>query len=440
MPGRPSPPPARRAAGTWQTGRAMKTPPCALIALPVALALAALPTRGAEKTVAELEKELAVAKAELAVLKAETDLAAKKAALKSLQDGAGATGAGPATESGPEEAPPKKAGPAAPPVTATTEDLQKYLPASFTWRQVEKSGTDLLWHAGTRVVAPYTIDPATKELKTDGTRLGGYLELLYSNTWAWQPDGAAASIAYGADPALPGGSQWNGSWKNTKLLSDSDAVLVTPGQWFTDPDDTVDYTARVSLEFANGAERSAATVTGSGNFSGEVAVGAHFLQGYAKNTLFTLGVGGAVGATTDREARRVHPRYFAGLVGKLSRVVDVDGKGKKRLALAHLGLGYAQVDNVQFDPADATKTHLLFDGPVPRYRHSRGPALELELFYPLSDANYAYLGARVYDRTDPGQWSLTLGYSFDLVQFLGGFQSKSNAAEPTTAKGAEAKK
>lgn len=414
----------------------MKTRCSALIVVATACVLAASPVRAAEKTVAELEKELALAKAEIALYKAEADLAEKKAAWKKLKgEKADDPTAKPAGDTSKETPTPKP--PETPTVLTTTEELrEKYLPSSFEWRKVEKSGTDLLTHAGTRIIAPYTIDTTTRELKNDSTRLGGYLEIVYSNTWAWQPDGAASSIAYGVDldPRPPGGSQWKESWKNHKLLSDSDAVFVSPRRWFTDPDDTTDYSARLSLEFANGGSATASTVTGSGNFSGEVAADAHLFQGYATNTLFTLGLGGSVGASTDREARRVHPRYFYGVVGKLSRVISVDDKGKKRLALAHLGIGYAHVDNVQFDPADATKTHVLFDGTVPSYRRSKGPALEFELFYPISDANYAYLGARVYDRTDPGQWSLTIGYSFNLVDFLGSFKSKSNPAEPAAAK------
>lgn len=424
----------------------MKSHPTSLILLAAALALGAT-ARSAERTVAELEKELALAKAKIAVLEAEADLAAKKATLTTLQ-GNKADAPKPSkpvgakddkTSGGPERVKKPSSD-----VTTETEDLRKkFLPSSFEWREVRKTGTDLLTHAGTRVIAPYAIDKDTRELKTDATRLGGYLEVVYSNTWAWQPDGAASSIAWGARGAQGKPcekSQWQNSWKDKKLLSDSDAVWVSPHRWFCDPDDTTDYTARVSLEFGKGAERTASTITGSGDFNGEIAFNGHFLQGYATNTLFTLGLGGSAGASTDREARRVHPRYFAGLVGKLGRVIDVDGKGKKRLALAHLGLGYAQVDTVRFDPGDATKTHVIFDGPVPRYRRSRGPAMELELLYPIADANYAYLGGRVYDRTDPGQWSLTLGYSFNFVEFLGSFQSKSNPAEPAAAKDTPAKK
>ncbi|MBI2512036.1 MAG: hypothetical protein HYV96_08655 [Opitutae bacterium] len=411
----------------------MKTRPFTFIALALMLALAAPPTRGAEKTAAELEKELALAKAENAVLKAEADLAKKKAALQQLQGGKPAE-----PEDKPGEVGEKAVEPKPKKVTAVTEDLRAHLPTSFEWREVKKTGTDLLTHAGTRVIAPYTIDKATKELKTDGTRLGGYLELFYSNTWAWQPDGAASSIAYGVDPTLYGGSQWNDAWNpkqsrcERQLLSDSDAVWVSPIRWFEDPDDTIDYTTRLSLEFANGAKNSASTVTGSGDFSGEVGLDAHILQGYATNTLFTLGLGGSIGASTDREARRVHPRYFAGIVGKFGRVITKDD-GKKRLALAHLGLGQAWFDNVQLDPDDPTRSHVLFDGVVPSYRQNKSMALEFELFYPVLDANYAYLGARLYNHTDPGQWSVTVGYSLDLAEFFSSFKSKSNAAEPATA-------
>lgn len=421
----------------------MKTCPSLFIALAATLALATSPTRGAEKTVADLEKELSLAKAENAVLKAEADLAQKKATLQKLQGGKPDDAENPAGENRPATDGPKDTRQR---VTALTEDLRELLPTSFEWREVKKTGTDLLTHTGTRVIAPYTIDKTTKELKTDGTRLGGYLELFYSNTWAWQPDGAASSIAYGAknisDPKKERASQWATNWEpgatTKKLKSDSSAAWVCPVRWFEDPDDTIDYTTRLSLEFANGSKNSASTVTGSGDFSGEIGFDAHLLQGYATNTLFTLGLGGSVGASTDREARRVHPRYFAGVVGKFGRVITKDD-GKKRLALAHLGLGRAWFDNVQLDPDDATRTHVLFDGAVPRYRQHRSMALEFELFYPVLDANYAYLGARLYNHADPGQWSVTVGYSLDLAEFFSSFKSKSNTAEPADAKAAEKK-
>jgi hypothetical protein len=406
-------------------------------------------TRSAEKTVAELQTQLAVAEAKIAVLEAQAALAQKQAALAALQPGDAANPTTP-PKTGPKESPAPQANPPAPPPktppapihTTVTEDLRKLLPNSFSWWwDVDKFGTDLLVHAGTRVLAPYTIDKSTGELKSDGTRLGGYLEVLYSNTWAWQPDGAASSIAYGANEELYGGSQWNPSWKNKKshgnqLLSDSDTTWISPLRWKDDADDTIDYTTRFSFEFANGADRSASTITGSGDFSGEVAFDAHFLQGYATNTLFTLGLGGSIGASTDREARRVHPRYFGGLVGKLSRVIHKDGK--KRLALAHFGLGYARIDNVRF--TDDAKTHVKLDGPVPRYEAIDGATLEFELFYPVLDANYAYVGARLLDRADPGQWSITLGYSFDPFELFKGFQSSSNPSESKDAGKAAEKK
>jgi hypothetical protein len=395
----------------------------------------ALVARAAEPTIESLQKDLnltkaqlKVAQAEIAETKAKQALAAAKAALKKIDPTVKDDPDAEVTPDGTEEPAtvtpkpnePRTNSPA--PGTRTQEAVAK-LPA-FSWRQVDKKGTDLFTHTGTRMIAPYKIDTTTRKLTTDGGRLGGFLELVYSNTWAWQPDSVAASLATG--------EQWKGDWTDNKLNGDSAGSWVNPFR--SDWDRTADFSARMSFEFANGGTASVGTVTGSGDFGAEVAGNKHILQGYGDNSVWSLGVGGSVGGVTDRNARQVHPRFFGGLVANIGRVIEVDSDKTKRMALLHLGLGFARIDNVVFDPTDPTKGTILFDGAAPLYRRKTGPAAEAELFFPVSKAAYATVGARFYGQMDPSPWSLSLGMTVDLVGAIKGIVPSSNTSEAAAAK------
>lgn len=378
----------------------------------------ALSAQAAELTLEEAKKEIELTKAKLAVAEAKLDLAAKQTALDKLQGKSPGRAAEPAQDETTASAPPK---PDPKPITAEQAKINK-LPA-FSWAEVNKEGSDLFFHAGTRVVAPYTIDQTTKKLSTEGGDLGGFLELVYTNTWAWKPANIQSSLA---------GDQWAKRWQGDLLKSKGASIFLNPFK--ADWDQSSDFSARLSFEYGNEETASVGTVTGSGDFGAEVAGNKHFFQGYTHDSAWSVGLGGAIGAVTDRKTRSIHPRFFGGLVANISRVIESDEGKTKRLALLRLGFGYARIDNLKLDPTDPTGETVLFKGSLPVYERKTGPAAEAELFYPVGKAAYVTVGARLYGEMDPSPWSLSLGYTIDPIEALKGFIPEKNTSEPAAEK------
>lgn len=407
LPGARSAAPGRPAAASWYSRPAMK-PQSLLLLFMLPVLPAAFP---AEKTAKELQAELDLTKAKLAVADAKLALADAETALKNLTpDAPGGAVAG-GSKRGTQ--PPAGSGSAGgkrdnPGDTTPAPDPAKTYPPGAS------GGPAMFFNTGVRVLNPFKIDPATHKISSSSPQTGGFLEIVASNIWAWQPEyifqsrnqavkGRKASLAKVAKAPLT----------EDQLASES-ALLDYDWQSLTsmDLDEGWDYQARVSFEFGPDAQPSAATVTGSGDIGAQFSFNKHVSRGWTPNGAWSVGVGGSIGAVTDRASRRVHRDIMAGVTSTSSFSVG----DSKRLALLRIGFGYANIDNVRYEDAD--KDLIKFEGTVPQFESHWRPATEAEVWWPMGDAAYLTLGARIYGHGKPDQWTLYLGTTIDIPQAI----------------------
>lgn len=361
-----------------------------------------------EPSVDELKKELTRTKAELAVLKAEADLAKKRKELQDLVDGR--------DPEEPVSGEPAACGTQAAPKQTKPVPLMKKLKAAT-------DGPNVFFHTGVRVLTPYKLDYGTHKLSSDSTTTGGFLEIVASNIWTWQPGYIQQS--------------WEG---HNRAYQAKHGVGLEEYDWqplFTkNLDEGWDYHARLSFDFGADKEASAATITGSGDVGAEVAVTKHLARGWTPGGAWSVGPGISIGMVTDRQARQVHPSLFAGVNTSASFLI---GEKEDRFALLRLGFGWARVDGIEYD--DPMQDTIRFDGNVPLYNAAWRPAAEAELWWPMGESGQLTAGARIYghprhsaSRLD--QWTLYLGARLDIPSALGAL-NPAKKAKPGKAGEAE---
>ena len=185
----------------------------AIISLAVGVAL----TSRADTEMESVQKELSLTRAKLELAQAKLQLVAAQAAVQqaaiapapkkpspraptSSRWSKSTKVAGPATPAATTLAAPVKEKPApeqpAAPTDGTAPDqgnndqppVDPLNPSGTEVAKVDKKGSDLFFHTGTRLLAPFKVDPATGVFSTSDSKLSEYLEVDYGNIWAWQPD------------------------------------------------------------------------------------------------------------------------------------------------------------------------------------------------------------------------------------------------------------
>lgn len=277
------------------------------------------------------------------------------------------------------------------------------------WPRKAKAGDNVFFHSGVRVLTPYTIDATTKKISSSSTQTGGFMEVVASNLWTWQPEYMAQSRdAFERDPLS---ARQRNEHADTSVLPDY--AWQSLMHW-DNYDEGWDYLGRLSFEFGADQELTAATITGSGDVSAELAFTKNLARGWTPNGAWSVGPGASIGAVTDRAARIVHQSLYTGVNTAASFMVG----DKNRLALLRIGFGWAKVDGVRYDETATDPDVIVFNGSVPDYENKWRPAAEAELWWPLADAGHVTAGARIYGDNKPDQWTLYLGVTLAIDKAL----------------------
>lgn len=287
------------------------------------------------------------------------------------------------------------------------------------------------FHLGMNLLNPYTITSAaegTSRKKIDpssDTEIGGFLEFVYTNRWAWNEERIAndrlrrrgAQITYGALMA-------SGSEDERKALrmrsEETRSIFAGEGSVLAQ----VDIQARLGYNFANDSELTANTLVGSSDINAELDVAVPFVAGDFVTGAFTVGPEISYGATTAKNAMDVHHRWFAGIGYSTAFESLYEADGRRRILL-HARMGYASVENVRFLNADTREILTINDG-TPRYFRERALAFEAEIFFPVRSHSFLTLGARIYGvpSTGPNPWNIYLGITTPLSELVDGLLPK----------------
>ncbi len=266
---------------------------------------------------------------------------------------------------------------------------------------------------GTRLLSPYkltvretTAETATADdpvgtkhflISSEAPELRLYFELGYLWSWVSEPTAVQQMFPHPKDPE--------------KYFIAS----LRPDNW--------NFQGRISFQFDSSKEASVNTIMGYGDVNTEISFDKPFLFGLTTDGAWTLGPGGSLAATSDRQGRTIHLNYFAGPVLNLSMGAPegmgmVDDK-KHRLKYFRMGLGWSRLDHIVYKPGSTEE--IIFDGNIPKYEASWSFSMEAEMRYPLGDSGMLTAGARLYSGIKPSPWVLYFGYTVDPFKIFNSF-------------------
>jgi hypothetical protein len=286
------------------------------------------------------------------------------------------------------------------------------------------------FNVGVNLLNPHKILPIgdsptnrrTIEPKSN-TEVGGFLEFVYTNRWAWNEDRVQnAWWKSHKDAKNLGGLGEADQQKYRKRLPSTQAYFSKEGVKLKAFLQQVDVQFRLGYFYSKDSELSANTLVGSSDLSAELDVSFPLVAHDSVTGAFSVGPDFSYAATTDRSAMDVHHRWFAGL-GYTASFESPYTDDHHRRILLHTRLGYAHVESVRFLNEQTREIYTYHEG-TPRYFGEKALGFETEIFYPVRAHSFLTLGARIYGGTNPNPWNVYLGITTPLSSLLDGILPK----------------
>lgn len=276
--------------------------------------------------------------------------------------------------------------------------------------EVSVAGSHFSLHAGAFLLNPYRVENITNGVGTlsqNDAEAAWFFELAVNWVSAWEP---------GRRERL---------YLDTKRINPNNVgngrVIFKPGKLsYRNPDVQARFAAFLHN---NDDDKTASTIVGSGEFSGEVTLGlplfgAMFLEGEdidSGETFYNQTTSAhfvdliySYGATTDRGNFDVHHRNLAGLAYRAAYKVPTNKKIRREL-LMDVRAGAAWIESTPFE--DERNRLVKVD-----YETELGWALETELYYPLGDTANIVMGSRIYGGHDPNPWNAYIALSLSVEE------------------------
>ena len=299
-------------------------------------------------------------------------------------------------------------------------------------------------------------DDGSPELDADGNQIhyeglflseadsstNTFVEFLYSNRWAWNPERICHSISddekyeYGILSILDFSDKESRATigpTNNQDFSFVDKMKRIPKY--------LDFDFRLSYDFSDSADNEkidTAKVVGTSDISMEVNLGAHLFRHPFKNkSAFAVTAEIGYGLSTDRSAFDTHGRFFWG-IGYAASFASMGGGD--RAGLFRTRIGKARLDTIAFDTDANTEDNLAIRtkvGGIPEYQTKEGIAFESELIYPIGPDSLITFGASIYKDIEPDVWSVQIAYSRPISSLLDGIfalGSSGDVSKPLTPK------
>ncbi len=263
------------------------------------------------------------------------------------------------------------------------------------------------FHGGYMSLTPYKPDPKTGALDRSSSDSRGYVEYVFNDHWAFGASDESIQEDYRVAWIGDKQHQPHGSKGSTRTE-----------RWWYDRFDTEFRTG-----FAFGGKGSAATITGSGDFYVDGAFGYRLIPIASEKMRISFGPEVAGGMSTDLSNFRAHPHVLAG-VGWHIGLQPLQSSLKNRRAALTFRAGYGfgdapvlgQVDGTLPNGSAGKVVGVLRDADsrIQFRSMAGGPALESEIFYPLTESTFLAAGGRIYKTGGADQWSFHIGYVISL--------------------------
>ncbi len=296
------------------------------------------------------------------------------------------------------------------------------------------------FHVGANLLNPYKIVPTTEKEDvrkkigpSSETEVGGFLEFVYTNRWAWNEERVTRPLfqnqKYGTYANLPSfladqSEENKGRIRDFYSRNESNRSIFSgkTDRWALLSE--VDVQLRFGYNFSSGSELSANTLAGSSDINAELDLAVPFFAGDFVTDAYTVGPELSYAATTEKKALDVHHRLFAGIGYSTAFESPYEADAKRRILL-HTRLGYAQASNVRFLDNKTREIFTVNDGTA-RYFGENGLAFETEILFPVRTYSFLTLSARIYGvpKTGPNPWNLSIGFTTPLSSLLDGILPK----------------
>ena len=263
-------------------------------------------------------------------------------------------------------------------------------------------GLTRFFQAGFRKINPYSIeidpnDPDKRLLGDGNNESTAFIEFVYANHWAWNPERIQAS----AESSYPLFSTFSENWAGGDF-------------W--------DFDSRFSYNLNSSDDTTASAITGGSDISAEIGISRHLARHRFDNgSAYSIGLDYNLGVTSDRKEFDAHQRHFLGL--SYNGSFHVPGAGD-RMAQFSVRAGWSNLDNVVFEDPETREIRTIRDGRA-AYNMDGAMAIETDLIYPIGSTAAVTFGARIYSMTDPNTWTVQIGYTKPLSELFGGLFPKS---------------
>jgi hypothetical protein len=267
---------------------------------------------------------------------------------------------------------------------------------------------------GVRSVSPFKVDPTNHALIRSSSDTRGYVEYVFNNHWAF----TTSEDDVWADDRV----KWFGPKpKNATKIAKS----LNHGDWFLNRFDTE---FRTGFTFA-GDKATAATITGSGDFYVDGAVGFRWYQIASKDLRMSFGPEAAGGMSTDFSNIQVHPHGLLGAAWHIGLNPFLGAVPERRAAITFRA-GYGFVDApeltlVSVPASGGAKKDVLGvvveNDRIKYHSMAGGPAVEADMVYPLSKSSFLVAGGRIFKTANFDQWSFHIGYVLSLDKVAAAF-------------------
>jgi hypothetical protein len=263
------------------------------------------------------------------------------------------------------------------------------------------------FHIGLTAISPYKVGD-NNVLARNGNDTRGFVEYVFGDYWAFTASDAVAERdpqvirLYGAPnpPAAP-----DGNWPKVRgaFLNRFDSEF------------------RAGFTLGGNSEKSASTITGSGDFNLGAAFGYQLFKMWSPDWRMSVGPVVAGGLTTDLSNLEVHPNALVGVGWNVGLKPFLPEVANRRIGLTFRA-GYAWTDVPRLGLNESGQTVVLRTGDRVDFDSMRGGfGVGAHVFYPVTRSSFLTFGGRIQTTSEADQWTFYVGYVQSIGSLWRGF-------------------